>query len=53
MLSGLGAFLVARRVRAETLGLNAVELRRLADHHDAVLHAVREGLLIVDAAGCL
>lgn len=51
VLSGIGAFLVSRRVRRETLGLNALELRRLADHHDAVLHAVREGLVITDPAG--
>lgn len=38
-------------MRRETLGLNARELRRLHDHHDAVLHAVREGLVITDAAG--
>lgn len=50
-LAGGGAWLVARRVRAETLGLNAVELRRLHDHHDAILHAVREGLVITDARG--
>ena len=52
-LSGLGAFVVSRRVRRETLGLNALELRRLADHHGAVLHAVREGLVITDADGRL
>lgn len=51
LLSGAGAWLVARRVRRDTLGLNARELARLHDHHEAVLHAVREGLVITDAAG--
>ena len=53
LIAGIGAWLVARNVRRETLGLNATELRRLHDHHDAVLHAVREGLLIVDDRGLL
>ncbi len=53
LLSGIGAFLVARRVRRQTLGLNAIELRRMHDHHEAVLHAVQEGLVIVDQAGRL
>lgn len=51
VLAGAGAWLVARRVRTQTLGLNAVELRRLHDHHEAVLHAVREGLVITDTDG--
>lgn len=53
LLGGAGAWWVARRVRQQTLGLNAVELRRLHDHHDAVLHAVREGLIITDRAGLI
>lgn len=48
LVSGLGAGVVAWRVRRQTLGLNARELQRLYDHHEAVLHAVREGLIIVD-----
>lgn len=50
-LAGGGAWLVARQVRRETLGMNAQEVRRLRDHHDALLHAVREGLIITDPAG--
>lgn len=53
VLSGLGTWFIAHRVRRQTLGLNAQELRRLHDHHEAVLHAVREGLVIVDAQGRL
>lgn len=51
LIAGAGAWLVARHVRRETLGLNATELRRLHDHHEAVLHAVREGLVITDERG--
>lgn len=50
-VAGTAAAFIARRVRRETLGLNAVELRRLHAHHQAVLHAVREGLIITDRDG--
>lgn len=53
VLSGLGTWFLAARVRRQTLGLGAQDLRRLHDHHEAVLHAVREGLVIVDEAGHL
>ncbi|HET7475897.1 MAG TPA: sensor histidine kinase [Dermatophilaceae bacterium] len=51
LLSGVGTLLVARRVRRQTHGLGADELRRMYEYYDAVLHAVREGLLLVDEAG--
>lgn len=51
VLSGAAAFVVASRVRRQTMGLNAGELKRMHDHHEAVLHAVREGLIIVGADG--
>lgn len=44
---------VHRRLRRQTLGLGPVELRRVYEHHDAVLHAVREGLVVLDARGRL
>lgn len=53
VLSGLGAWVAARRVRTQTRGLNARELQRLHDHHEAVLHAVQEGLVITDTEGRL
>lgn len=52
-LGAAASWWVAHRVRQQTLGLNAIELRRLHDHHDAVLHAVREGLVITDTTGRL
>ncbi|UQX03832.1 SpoIIE family protein phosphatase [Streptomyces sp. RerS4] len=43
-----GAALVSRRLRRQTRGLGAAEMARMNEHHEAVLHAVREGVLIVD-----
>ncbi|MFE7355087.1 SpoIIE family protein phosphatase [Streptomyces sp. NPDC057543] len=44
-----GAALVSRRLRRQTHGLGPAEMTRMYEHHDAVLHAVREGVLIVGA----
>ncbi|MFD0141283.1 MULTISPECIES: SpoIIE family protein phosphatase [unclassified Streptomyces] len=44
-----GAALVSRRLRRQTHGLGPVEMTRINEHHEAVLHAVREGVLIIDA----
>ncbi len=52
-LSGLGAVLVSRRLRRQTLGLEPAEITRMYEAHDAVLHAVREGLVVVDEQGRL
>ncbi|MFD6878871.1 MULTISPECIES: SpoIIE family protein phosphatase [unclassified Streptomyces] len=45
-----GAALVSRRLRRQTRGLGAAEMARMNEHHEAVLHAVREGVLIIDAS---
>jgi two-component system, CitB family, sensor kinase len=47
-LAGFGSLLVSRRMQRYTHGLGPVELSRLYEHHDAVLHAMREGLLVFD-----
>ncbi len=47
----VGASLISRRLRRQTHGLQAVELRRMYEYYDAVLHSVREGLLVVDLDG--
>ncbi|MFE0698701.1 SpoIIE family protein phosphatase [Streptomyces sp. NPDC058872] len=44
-----GAALVSQRLRRQTHGLGPAEMTRMKEHHEAVLHAVREGVLIVDA----
>lgn len=48
-----GAGLVSRRLRRLTHGLGPVEMTRMYDHHEAVLHAVREGVLIIGGDGRL
>jgi two-component system, CitB family, sensor kinase len=47
-LGGVGSYALQRRLRHHTRGMNAVELSRMLDYHEATLHAVREGLLLVD-----
>lgn len=53
LLSGLGTGLVTRRIRRQTLGLGEEQLREMYEYYDAVLHAVTEGLLLVDQEGRL
>lgn len=48
VLVGLGSWGVSRRLRKQTLGLGPQEITRLYEHHDAVLHAMHEGLLVLD-----
>ncbi|WP_256986907.1 SpoIIE family protein phosphatase [Streptomyces sp. BR123] len=52
-LSAGGTALVSRRLLRRTHGLGPAEMTRMYEHHDAVLHAVREGVLIVGAGGRL
>ncbi|UNZ16937.1 SpoIIE family protein phosphatase [Streptomyces sp. 891-h] len=52
LASGSSA-LVSRRLRRQTHGLGTEEMTRMYEHHDAVLHAVREGVLILDDTGRL
>ena len=52
LLAGtVATWLITSRLRRQTHGLGASELRAMYDHHDAVLHSVREGLLVVDLDG--
>lgn len=51
LLVGLGTALVARRVRRQTHGLGAQQLQEMYDYYDAVLHAVTDGLLLIDLTG--
>ncbi|WP_299539059.1 SpoIIE family protein phosphatase [uncultured Streptomyces sp.] len=46
-----GSALVSRRLLAQTHGLGPAEMTRMYEHHDAVLHAVREGVVIVGPDG--
>ncbi|WP_232840727.1 SpoIIE family protein phosphatase/ATP-binding protein [Streptomyces sp. Go-475] len=52
-VSAGGTALVSRRLRRQTHGLDPSEMTRMYEHHDAVLHAVREGVLIISGDGRL
>ncbi len=47
----LGAWLVSRRLRRQTHGMGELEITRMYEYYSAVLHAVREGLLLLDEEG--
>ncbi|MFJ7586516.1 ATP-binding protein [Streptomyces sp. NPDC097617] len=47
-LGGVGTYVVNARLRRHTHGMNADELSRMYDYHQAALHGVREGLLMLD-----
>lgn len=47
----LGAWLISRRLRRQTHGMGAREITRMYEYYRAVLHAVREGMLLVDENG--
>ncbi|MFI9824311.1 SpoIIE family protein phosphatase [Streptomyces sp. NPDC052013] len=53
LLAAGGSALVSGRLRRQTRGLGPVEMTRMYEHHDAVLHAVREGVIILDGDGTL
>ncbi|MFP3989789.1 SpoIIE family protein phosphatase [Streptomyces sp. E11-3] len=53
LLTTGGTALVSRRLRRQTHGLGPAEMTRMYEHHDAVLHAVREGVIIVGGDGRL
>ncbi|HEX5332876.1 MAG TPA: sensor histidine kinase [Cellulomonas sp.] len=52
-LGALGAFLLARRVKRQTFGLEPREIAALLEQREAMLHSVREGALTIDSAGRL
>lgn len=51
LLGGLATYWVNARLRRHTYGLRPDELSRMYEHHDAILHAVREGLLLIGPEG--
>ncbi|WP_246006868.1 sensor histidine kinase [Actinomadura pelletieri] len=46
-----GSYLVSARLRRQTRGAGPRELRGMFDYYHAILHSVREGLLLLDRAG--
>jgi two-component system CitB family sensor kinase len=52
LLAGvLGALVLARRLKRQTLGLEPSELSELVREHEAVLHGVQDGVVSVDGRG--
>jgi two-component system CitB family sensor kinase len=51
LLAAAGSWLVSRWLRRSTHDLGPAELSRMYEYYDAVLHAVREGLLLLDREG--
>ncbi|MGV9455857.1 ATP-binding protein [Streptomyces sp. NPDC003635] len=54
--SGLGvagSWLLARRVKRQTLGLEPREIAGLAEHREAMLYGIAEGVIALDPAGRL
>jgi two-component system, CitB family, sensor kinase len=49
-LGGLGTYVVNRRLRRHTHGMTAAALSGMYDYHQATLHALREGLVLLDSA---
>ncbi len=47
----LGVWLLSRRLRRQTHGMGELEMTRMYEYYSAVLHAVREGLLLIDPDG--
>ncbi|WP_405483484.1 SpoIIE family protein phosphatase [Streptomyces sp. NBC_00009] len=48
-----GAAVLSRRLLRQTRGLGPAEITRMYEHNDAVLHSVREGVLIIGGDGQL
>ncbi|WP_458318421.1 sensor histidine kinase [Mycolicibacterium brisbanense] len=51
VVSSLGVWMIRRRLLRQTHGLRPDELRVMYDHHDAILHSVSEGLIVLDRDG--
>lgn len=51
LLGGLATYWVSARMRRHTYGLRPDELSRMYEYHDAILHSVREGLLLIGSDG--
>jgi sensor histidine kinase regulating citrate/malate metabolism len=47
-LSSVGVWAIRRRLLRQTHGLRPDELRIMYEHHDAILHSVSEGLIVLE-----
>ncbi|GAA3859935.1 ATP-binding protein [Leifsonia kafniensis] len=53
ILGAAGSWWLAARVKRQTLGLEPEQIARLAEHREAMLHGIREGVIAVDADGVI
>jgi sensor histidine kinase regulating citrate/malate metabolism len=51
VISLVGVWAIRRRLMRQTHGLRPDELRVMYEHHDAILHSVSEGLIVLDRNG--
>ncbi|MEV7045288.1 sensor histidine kinase [Amycolatopsis sp. NPDC051061] len=51
LVGALGGWLISARLRRQTRGVAPDELSNLFEYHEAVLHSVREGVLLVGRDG--
>jgi two-component system CitB family sensor kinase len=51
LLAAGGSWLLSRRLRRQTHGLGPAEMTRMFEYYDAVLHSVREGLVVMNRSG--
>lgn len=51
LLALIGTALIGRRMKRQTRGLGADQLAMMHTYYDAVLHSVREGLVLLDSGG--
>ncbi|MHA4849422.1 MULTISPECIES: sensor histidine kinase [Rhodococcus] len=49
----LGSWLLSRRIKTHTRGLEIAEIASLADHREALLHSIREGVVAVNTDGII
>ena len=52
-VGAFGSWLLARRLKRQTFGLEPDEIARLLEQREATLHGIREGLVVVDGSGRL
>lgn len=50
-VGAFGSWLLARRLKRQTFGLEPGEIGELLEQREATLHGIREGLLVVDGNG--
>lgn len=49
----LASWLLSRRIKRHTRGLEVTEIAGLADHREALLHSIREGVVAVNTDGVI